>query len=81
MTQTIALIIDAYRDLNARKLFWISLFITVALIGSPSPLLLRIARSVPHGMQDDFLASRTLRSSLCPIVAHLKPSDLKKFCD
>ena len=28
MRQTLALLIDAYRDLNSRKLFWITLIIS-----------------------------------------------------
>ncbi|MDB5331741.1 MAG: family transporter protein [Phycisphaerales bacterium] len=33
MTQTLALFLDAYRDLNSRKLFWVTLAISVGLIG------------------------------------------------
>ncbi|HWE95387.1 MAG TPA: hypothetical protein VG269_15575 [Tepidisphaeraceae bacterium] len=32
MTQTLALFLDAYRDLNSRKLFWVTLAISAALI-------------------------------------------------
>ncbi|MDB5303571.1 MAG: family transporter protein [Phycisphaerales bacterium] len=32
MTQTLALFFDAYRDLNSRKLFWVTLSISVALV-------------------------------------------------
>lgn len=34
MIQTIALFLDAYRELNARKLFWITLAISVALVAA-----------------------------------------------
>jgi hypothetical protein len=34
MTQTLALLLDAYRELNARKLFWISLIISCVIIGA-----------------------------------------------
>ena len=29
MTKTIALLVDSYRDLNARRLFWIALVINI----------------------------------------------------
>lgn len=32
MTQTIALFVDAYRDLNSRKLFWLALVISVLVV-------------------------------------------------
>jgi hypothetical protein len=34
ITQTVALLLDAYRDLNARKLFWITLVLSGVFIGS-----------------------------------------------
>lgn len=34
MTQTIALLVDAYRELNARKMFWISLIISGLVMGA-----------------------------------------------
>ncbi len=34
MTQTLALLVDAYRELNARKMFWISLIISGVVIGA-----------------------------------------------
>ena len=32
-TQTLALFLDAYRELNARKLFWITLVLSVLVVG------------------------------------------------
>ena len=32
-TQTIALFVDAYRELNARKLFWIALALNALVVG------------------------------------------------
>src|SRR5436853_530300 len=34
MTMTAALILDAYRELNARKLFWISLFLSGVVVAA-----------------------------------------------
>src|SRR3954452_14384656 len=33
ITQTIALLVDAYRDLQSRKLFWITLVLSVLVAG------------------------------------------------
>lgn len=33
LTQTIALLVDAYRELNARKMFWITLLISTLVVG------------------------------------------------
>jgi hypothetical protein len=32
MTQTLALLVDAYRELNARRMFWISLIISALIM-------------------------------------------------
>ena len=32
MTQTLAIFLDAYRDLNSRKLFWLSIFISFVVV-------------------------------------------------
>lgn len=34
MTQTIALLVDAYRELNAKKLFWVTLILSGVLVGA-----------------------------------------------
>jgi len=34
MTQTIAMLVDAYRELNARKMFWIVLFLSLIFVAS-----------------------------------------------
>jgi ABC-type transport system involved in multi-copper enzyme maturation permease subunit len=34
MNQTLALLLDAYRELNAKKLFWITLVLTAVLVGA-----------------------------------------------
>ena len=38
MMQTIALFLDAYRELNAKKLFWITLVISVLVVGAVAAL-------------------------------------------
>ena len=54
MTQTLALLVDAYRELNARKMFWISLIISGVVIARTAPGLTaaqfawrRIRRIIP----------------------------------
>ncbi len=54
MTQTLALLIDAYRELNARKMFWISLIISGLVMASFALL----------GVSDDGLTLLTMEMSV-----------------
>ena len=70
MTQTLAIFLDAYRELNSRKLFWITLILSVvvvvsfALVGINEEGLRLIVWDVPFPLNTTLMSAETFYKTM-----------------